>query len=648
MSGKNILALSSLTASILLINAAQAQEANTVDDSANTKSNKLDEMIIIANRTEIPLSQVAASVSVLNADDLQNRPGTQLSQLLRTLPSVRVSNNGGVGKNTAVRIRGEEGYRTKTYIDGIDISDVTSTQVQTRFGIIMNSQLERVEVLRGPQGMMYGADSGGGVVSITSKQAHAPLEADVSAEAGRYDTQNLGGNIRGKSDLGSFSVSASQFETDGFNARDIDQGENADLDGNKNTTVHANGEVNLTDNLSAQLTLRNVDNETEFDGCGFPSSMDCVSESKRQDERLALNYNTAKTSHEFAYSKSKSHNKVIVDGSINSQDIDGTAQQLQYVGQAQIVEDLSVVYGLDYEKQSVTNHLSSFDEDRKIYGAFAEIQTQWGDNFFYNLGARYDDTGDFDEHLSYRLNGAYLQPISADNTLKFKGGYSTGYRAPSLFEVAYNTTNPFANQALLPDELEEETSKGWEIGVELLSSSRFWGEVVWFDTTIENEIFFDLNTFAGYQQGQGKTSSKGLEIALSYELLDSVTLTGNYTYNDTEAGDGRFPGSSNADPRLRRPENVFNLGAEYRFLGDKGLFAAYYRHSADAVDYDFSAGELIDLDDYGVLDLVASYQVLDALEVYAKVENATDEQYQEIKTYNTANAAAYVGFRYSY
>src|SRR6185369_13458960 len=146
---------------------------------------------------------------------------TSVADILRSLPSINISSNGGVGKTTSLRIRGEESYRTLVLIDGMNISDTTAPQVSPRFEDLMSGGIERIEVLRGPQGMMYGADAGG-IVNITTRRAHEPFAADAAVEYGRYNTTNLFGNIRGKNDIADYSLSATHFDTDGFNARSSD------------------------------------------------------------------------------------------------------------------------------------------------------------------------------------------------------------------------------------------------------------------------------------------------------------------------------------------------------------------------------------------------------------------------------------------
>jgi len=213
----NLLSGSLLTLSALAtaINAA----AQTSESSGTTA--KIDEIVVTSSRVEQPLREVGTSISVFSENDLSAIGSTDLADVLRTAPGIGVSNSGGLGKPTTLRIRGEEGYRTKVLIDGMDVSDVSTPQIAPQMQQIMTRGVSRIEILRGPQGMMYGADAGG-VVNISTRRVEEGLQGDVAVETGRYDSLTEFGQIGGANDLGDFNVSALHVETDGFNARSTD------------------------------------------------------------------------------------------------------------------------------------------------------------------------------------------------------------------------------------------------------------------------------------------------------------------------------------------------------------------------------------------------------------------------------------------
>jgi vitamin B12 transporter len=594
--------------------------------------NPLEETIVTSSRIEMPLRQVGTSVSVLTLEDLRDSGFNSLHDALRTLPAIGVSNSGGPGSTTALRIRGEEGFRTRTYIDGIDISDTSAPQVGPRFEHLLTSGIERVEVLRGPQGLMYGADAGG-IVNIFTRRATDDLTGSISAETGRYGTTQFAGDIAGGNKHGDFAINVADFSSDGFNARtdDIDL---ADDDGYDNTTFHGRFGWNASENLRLEAVLRDVDGEGEYDNCfssvTFTNVNDCSNEYEQQAWRAAALLTTGALQHELAISNSDTERQFYTEG-MPSFGAEGELERITYKGAYQISDSLDVIAGLERQTEQLDD--GDVDRERDQDSYYLELQNQTTDSLFLTAGVRHDDNEDFGSHTTYRVSGAYV--IALDGAeLKLKSTYGTGFRAPSLYEISYNA-GPNAFPPASGVSLDEEQSSGFDIGLVWATDSGNYLELVYFDQTIENEIFFDLDAFSGYLQGDGEADSSGVELIGEIQLSESFSLNGNYTYNDTERTDG--------SQRYRRPEHLANLELRWLGLGDKLRLSLHVRGSYDAVD---SSGE--NMDDYEVLNLNAEYALTQGLSVYGRVENLLDEDYEEVPGYNTPGAAAYAGVRYSF
>ncbi len=599
---------------------------------AQTSAPMLEETTVIASRIEMPLRQIGASVSVLTEDELEDLSFPALADALRTLPSVSVAQSGGLGKSTSVSIRGEEGFRTLLLIDGINVSDVSAVQAMPLFGHVLNSQYGRVEVLRGPQGMMYGADAGG-VISISSKRSDQPFEADFGAEAGGFDTRRLNGNLRGTVNRVSYSLTGSRLSSDGFNALKADPA--ADDDGYENTSFHGVAEAALTANSSVEMVLRNVTSESQYDGM---DASDYREEYEQRAGKIGWHYDTEKQGHKLAYLYSNTDRKDIVWSS----EFEGNIKQWQYVGNYRFAEDLGLVFGADQRTDSYTSTYTPDEFEREQAGVFVEGQVGFGDRFFYTAGVRYDDNQDFGEHTSYRLTMAYLLPVSMGE-LKLKGSYGTGFRAPSLYEVGHNRS--LAGYSL--PGLREEKSAGYELGVEWRFTEASFVELVWFHSEIEDEIYWlSLGGFTGgYFQVAGETLSQGIDVNGAVEVFDSLVISANYTYNDTELNENTtLVGAMPGEQRPRRPKHKYNLSVAYDWWQDRVRLAAFYRNSRDTIDYVYGVGP-VPLEDHDVLDLTASWRIVDELEAYLRWENALDEDYQEVAGYNTAGSAAYAGIR---
>lgn len=610
--------LTTLAASFLL---SQSTLAQTTDP--------LEEIVVVANRIPVPIKQVGTSVSILTKEEITARGNQSLTDVVRQLPAVSVSRNGGIGAATSLRIRGEEGFRTLLRFDGLKLADPSGTQVSPQLQHVLSSGIERVEILRGPQGLSYGADAGG-VINITSRSGSNGLEGNLDIQAGSFGTTQFSGDISGGNDTADFFISASTLDVDGFDTRDSDN-VLMDDDGYDNDTIHARFGLNVTENLRIDLVHRDVDANAQFDGCFSGGTVhDCNSISELQATRLGAVYTTESMSHSLAYSNTESDRDNIALG-VSSFSALGELERWEYVGQLSSLEQLDLVFGVDLEEESNNN------ATRDNKGFYVEALSKFSETLFFTAGVRQDDNDEFGEHTSYRVTGAYLMELNSTDTLKFKSSFGTGFRAPAPAEVAYNA-GAFASPPASLVTLKEENSEGWEVGVEYYSGTRLKLEAVYFDQKIEDAIVFDLAGFSGYLQDIGTSTSQGVELSGNFELNNNWNVNANYTYNDTERPNGV--------QRRRRPETLTNIGVSYRSTDERLSFNAFYRTSKDSIDE--IGGTVVSLENFGVLDINANFRINETVEVYARIENFLDEEYQEIFDFNSAERGSYVGLRLSF
>jgi vitamin B12 transporter len=587
---------------------------------------ELEEIVVTASRIEMPLRVIGSSISVLKEEEIQLRGYPTLADTLRVIPSVTVSRNGPAGSHAAIRIRGEEGYRTRVMIDGVDTGDPTGTQVLPHITHQLSYGIERVEVLRGPQGMMYGADAGG-VVNIITRKAESEFEGGLTTEYGRYDSRLIASYLGGKLGDFDYAVQVSDVDSDGFNSQASDDVAR-DEDGYENTTIHARAGLQISRELRVELIARSVDADTEFDDCNFSGcpvsgGQDAYGEHEQDIYKGSLTWKGDKVQHRLSASTHKVERLSVT--SFGPWETEGSTNEYQYNVSAPVADLGTVVAGVDYEDQE--DDVNKVDQDQT--GVYVEWQHNVLDRLFYTVGVRHDDNSDFGEHTSYRATAAYFLPVG-DDKLKLKASYGTGFRAPSLFEANWNN-NPWIGPPAFGLSLKEEESEGYDFGFEYRSESDIALELVYFNQEIEDEIVYDFVS-GGYLQGEGTAESSGIEMGVEVPVGANWFINGNYTYNDTEDSDG--------NQRARRPEDSANLGIRFVSDNEKLTLAVYARLVRDVVDV---GG--VELDDYDVVDFTASYQLTEQIKFYTRVENAFDEDYQEVTGYNTPGAAVYGGVK---
>ena len=613
---------------IALLMQSSAQGQTT---SNQTIENPLEEIIVVANRVPVPLKQIGTSISVLNEQKIQAYGNSALADVIRQLPAIGVSRSGGMGTQTSLRIRGEEGFRTLVLFDGMKLSDPAGTQVGPKLAHVMSAGIDKIEVLRGPQGLSYGADAGG-VINISSRRDIEGLSGSLDGQSGSFGTDQLAASIGGGNDIADFYVTATDFETDGFNTRPSDAAL-MDDDGYSNTVVHARAGFSLGESLRFDIVHRDVQGETEFDGCFSGATVhDCDSDYDLEATRISASYTNVNMSHSLAYSSTDTERQNYALGLPGFSAV-GELDRVEYIGNLNKLSGFDLVFGADLEEELVNG------ETRDNEGYYLDVLSDFSDSLFFTAGVRQDENDDFGSHTSYRFSTAYLIDLSNGNTLKFKASFGTGFRAPSLSEIAYNSGFFAYPPASLVD-LKEENSEGFEIGAEYFIGNDLRLEAVYFDQEVEDAIYFDAASFSGYLQDLGVSTSEGFELTANYSLNPNWQLQGNYTFNETKRPNGQ--------QRVRRPEKLANVGVSYTGLNDRLNLNAFYRISKDAVDAFFGSPVDYALDDFEVLDITASFTLTQSIEIYARIENAFDEDYQEILDYNSPERASYIGIRASF
>lgn len=618
-------ASSRLMSKLLALPLSLCLTGNTIAQTNETPA-AIEETVIVASRVADLSHQVGVSVSVLDRDDILSLGYPDLGSLLDTQPGVTVTMDGGFGKAAAVRIRGEEGFRTRIVLDGINIADPSSPQISPRIEHILSSELTRVEILRGPQGLLWGADAGGVVLMSTIDQA-ATTGVDASVEIGgnEFGQAAIKGTYAGEQITGTLSVAT--LESEGINARDSDN-INPDRDGYDNTTVHGAVDFRLTDAWSIKVSATDIDGDNEYDSCydtvTFALLNDCDDRYEQQAWRAALAYEEDAHSLELSAASSDTE-RAFFSAGLLSFGTTGEINALSLLGTWRASPNTRITYGAEEERQKLDDGATGRERDNT--GLYLEIQQQWLDGVI-TAGWRRDDNDDFGEHDSWRVSAR--QTLPGLDQWSLRGAIGTGFRAPSLYEIAYNT-GPFAYPPATLAPLKEEQSEGWEVGlVGLLGDATV--EVIWFDQQIENEIIYDMANYSGYLQTEGESTSEGIELVGSVALSQRLALEGNFTWNDTAQQNGR--------QRPYRPEETGRIS----LIWDQSHWTARLtaRHTGKAVD-----PFLTPIDTTLTLDLTARWAVTPRWSLEARVLNLTDETNQQVPGYRMPGLTAYAGVRVS-
>lgn len=580
----------------------------------------LGTLTLSANRGEsTELARSGVTVEVVTKEDLEQSGETLLANHLARLPGVSVSSNGGIGGLTYMRIRGLSSRYVGVYIDGIDVTDTSAPQIQYDFGTLTTGGISRIEVLKGSQSALYGSEAIGGVVNITTNRAtEEGLSQSVEAEYGSYDTRKLGYNLSYLGTRGSFASSLSYIKTDGYSAADEDDG-NDEADGHEATRLSFSGDYALTDTVTLggaafwEKSSHDYDEFGPMDGVTHDEKV----EGEQYGARAFARVETGGVSHEFSAQVFETDRTDTYEGS--DTDYLGQRRGLGYEGQTELGA-ATLTFGADYmrEEFEVLSAWGDSEGDYATFGIWAQADWHLNDKLELVTALRHDDHSEFGGKTTGRISLAYLP--NPDLTLRASVG--TGFRAPSPYEL-YSTGsgNPV---------LEPETSVSYELGVEQRFSAGYLGAAL-FRTDITDLI--DYN-YPNYVQIDGTSWTQGVELTGGVNLSEALSLAAAYTWTDSED-------AQTGDRLSRVPLHDLSLSLDAD-VTDAFRAGLTVQHVSGLEDADET------LDDYTVANMNLRYALTDQAELYLRVENLFDEDYQVVKGYGTSDRAAYFGVRASF
>ena len=582
-----------------------------------------DDMVVTANRVETESEKIGSAVTIITAEQIDRSQKATVAEVLRDVPGLSVSQTGGTGRTTAIRIRGAEAYHTKLIVDGIDLSDPSRSQPSYDFGNLMSADIERIEVVRGPQSLLYGGDAVGGVIAITTRKGQGKPRVTANAEIGSAHTYSVGSSVSGSQDRVSYAIGVNHFQTDGISAASKRTG-NDENDPYRNDSVTARLGIKLTDIWDAEASGRYMRAKVDYDDWTTRAVDD--SDSMRSTERsgrLATNLTLfgGRLRNTVAYSVMESERDIDNGRSFwgdRYSFFDGESQKLEYQGTAKLAPDNhTIVFGAENKQDSTKQ--SNLAKDVTDNGYYADYQFSPLDSLFLTMGGRLDDHETFGTHDTYRGTAAYLVDATAT---RLHGSYGTGFRAPSLYELFHPT---YGNKALKPEE-----SRGWDAGVEQqLLDGRAAIDVTWFDNRIQNLIQWSNNFYRNIASAR----ARGAELGGHFDVTQDLRLNATYTFTDSR-------NNTNGQMLARRPKNQASFGAAWKPLEGVTTDATM---RAVGRQYDSATSNYVG--GFVTFDLAASYQLTEWAKVYGRVENLLNKQYEEVDTYGAPGRMVFVGVK---
>ena len=592
--------------------------------SAAAQGEEEGEVVVSAARVQLPVDAVGDDAVVITQEQIKRYGFTSIADVLKFFSGIAISSNGGPGQPTNVFLQGFQSKYVLVMIDGVPVYDPSTPEGNANFHYLDLSNVEKIEVIKGPQSALYGSEAVAGIINIITKEPKKK-KFSLSLEGGKYKTfkENLYGALKLKN--GFLSLSFENFKTNGFSATNSDSSNyDPDADGYRYKTGWFSFGWNPTDSVRITGNLKAKQGSADYDSSWTPGP------DKNNFSNFFANLNLDAALSDSALLKVKFGSNSDYRDYDSISKFKGDVRYFSLQPVYYINQSLFVTGGVNYRQE-----LAQFPDyhSANLRSLFAEVHGGYL-GLKGTAAVRRDFHSSFGDKTTYKLSLAYDLGVT-DTTLK--ATYGTGFRAPSLYQLYGIGGNP---------DLKAETSEGWTLGLtqRLSKSLGLKGQLsfTYFKHHVWNGIVADNFRWINNQ----KVLTEGAELGAKLKPLSFLELYGNYTHLRAKEFDG-----SSWKKLPRRPKFTYTLG--FNAYYGKLSFSAWALHYSDREDVyykppQYIVKEIKTLGGFTTYNCYASYEVAKGVKLFAKGVNLTDKRYQLAYGYNAMGRALFVGSSFTF
>ena len=603
-------------------------------------------VIVIAPGKSIQsYNTVGSSVSVIDGNTIEGSQDSFLADVLNNnTTSMNLFQTGGQGTNTGIQIRGLEKRYSTIYIDGIKMNDPSTSDNSFYAQDIMKHSIDRVEILKGSQSSLYGANAIGGTINIFTKKGREGKHSNIEVSAGNNNTKSIFYSLDGADDKIDYYIGLNKFETNGISAMN----DNDEKDSYRNDGINANLGYKISNNLKVENSLRYFDSFLNYD--------------EVNNTRTDLNNSTDNTevhySLRFINEKDKFKNTVIYNksyiernttgyladtgtGNSGYETYYGYRDAINFLGEYNFNLDNRIVYGLDNEfdaakyPDGANNKLYS---DEAIYSQFLDYQFRPLEKLYATIGIRQDThTTVSRSETTHRATIAY----QLDNNSKIRASYGTGVRFPALYDYFYGDV------ILHKEDLKAEKGESFDIGYETYLDKLNLGlNISLFKLKQTDPIVGQARTSWKQMNVSGTNESEGIEFSTNWKPEDVINIGFNYTFTDSfDSATCENPGKASYEcfhegtqvdqAKVRVPKHAFNASINYDASKNlkHSLLVKYSGERRDVGNENNGYADVI-LKEYILFDIASSYNLWDSYKIDFSLRNIFDEGYEQAYEYS--------------
>ncbi len=607
---------------------------------------QLDDVLVTATKYPTDVQNISSSYTIIGKQQIQMINAPSVLQLLRDVEGISIAQQGGIGTLNSLFMRGANANHTLVLIDGVEVNDPSSPRNAFDLSHLQTENVDRIEIVRGAQSTLYGSDALAGIINIFTQPGSDVNKLQLRTEGGSNSYYKGSGHFTGSYDFLNYSINFSRLSTEGISAANEKYG-NTEADGYTNNSFSSLLGVEILQNLKLNLNYRFTDASTDLDqGSKLGDDPNYTYDIEENIFNSSLNWNlfNDKWQQKFSgsvlrrISKSKNEPDKINSGS-STNFTNATRTKFEWLNNLKFIPYNIVTIGFETELEKANTEYKSESEfgpfesvfpsqQMRTNSAFAQNQLILDGGFSAVAGLRYDDNEKYGGHSTFKFGVSYFYDKTGT---KLKANYGTGFKAPTLY---YLFDPAFGNPNLKPEE-----SKGWDAGFEqYFFGSNFSFGATYFTNEFKNLFGFDENFVT---INIDKAETKGVETFLTY-YSDNFYVHLTYTYTDAVDLSGE-----EETKLIRRPADKVTLFVSYNPF-EKLNLNSRIRYIGEREDDDFSTfpSTRVQLSDYTIVDFTVNYKLLSNLNLFGRVENLFDTEYEEVLYYGTLGRTFYAGLSF--
>jgi len=659
---------------------------NARDNSADEEKKEDDrnpgnEIIITATKTGINKKETGSSITVITAEEIDQTKKMKVVDMLKNIPGVSVSQSSPLGGLADLYMRGTQSNHTTVLIDGVKVNDPSSPGHGFDFAHLTTDNIDRIEIVRGSQSVLYGSDAIGGVINIITKRGEGKPRVTIQAEGGSFKTFKESAGVSGGTDWAYYSFNVSRTDSQGFSRTSTWRGIRRSFlknrhDGYDTTAVSTQLGLKTIHDSWLSMSLRFTDSKINIANGAFEEDKNRTFES----QNLALNikyeipfFNWWQSTILFSYMNQFQRDKnqpdayefatsYVTNGdyaSINytNMTFKGKLMSGEFKNTFKIKDIDEIIVGVSYDREYASTNPYYFgwmpaqplaplpysnpwfmlptnpiDETQDTWAAYAQNHLKLLKRIFIIAGVRYTKPDNFRHSIDYGVSGSFIVPVTET---RFKSSVGTGYKVPSLYQQ-YNVFERFTQ--LTPGYLKPERTISYDAGIEQpLWEEKIILEVNYFSIDYQNLIAYDTIIDYNGRFWNSDALVRGVECIAAFKTVDDLTIKGYYTY--TRSHDRFF----HSGDMVRRPRHQAGVTVNYSFL-NKGNVNVGFNYVGRRRDY-YLFPYTSYMNPYYKLDLAASWWIIEQLQAFFRIENVLNKKYDEVRGYRAAPCSVYGGLK---